>query len=807
VLRILLADNVALYQKILGRALADTNVHFFSVSTFAEAKDAIETAHFDVVCCAMYLEDATAVTLVKHMRSQEQYQHIPFLILTVDMNIDMRQKALQAGATTIFSKSNELDDLIIYLRRFAKQFAHLSGRVLLLEDSESQREMVVSILQDAGLDVEAYPSVEEGEKAFADRYFDIVVTDIILAGKQSGLDMVNLVRRSMESKGDTPILAMTYNDDAARRIELFRLGVNDYLAKPFSPDELLVRVRHLLQGFAGVRAQNAMLKNVLKFSVDPVCVVDKHGVIIHTNELCDKLIGEINHSDRTKKLSDYLPEAEHRIQFKHCLKHDTASMLALDISLDTRKGEHPYQMMIQSYIDAETNNIFFMLLLRDRGAEADLSSKLDYLKEFDSLTNLKNRSAFNKDVEVLATEYPAIGIVTINVHQFKYINEHYSHQVADNILQLMATRLEERFGGLSKIYCIVADEFAVIATAPNDVSNLADYCESMLAMLSRPYFVNGELIKIRPNIGAIAYPQFADSINSAIHLANGALETAKKLPKAVPVVINEELANQLQDKNQIRFYLQRALERREFELYFQPLVDAQSRICRGGEVLLRWNNDDLGRVSPEDFIPIAEGMGILSDIGDWVLREAIHQLKIWRQLMPDFRMAINVSPSQLQHSNFVESLAKQLDGMEGEPNVEIEITEQVFLVDPDKAVQQTKSLQSLGVDVSIDDFGTGFSSLAYLKQLAFNTIKIDQYFVRDLPSDKDSAAVVLSVLDLAKHFSASVIAEGVETEAQAQFLTEHGCNILQGYLFGKPMSAAEFDKYLVASIESEGKAI
>jgi diguanylate cyclase (GGDEF)-like protein len=807
VLRILLADNVALYQKILGRALADTNAQFFSVSTFAEAQNAIETAQFDVICCAMYLEDATAVNLVKYIRSKEQYKHIPFLILTVDMNINMRQTALQAGATSIFSKSTELDDLIIYLRRFAKQFSLLSGRVLVLEDSQSQREMVVSILQDAGLDVDAYPTVEEGKNAFEENDYDIVITDIILAGKQSGLDMVNVVRRRMDNKGDTPIMAMTYNDDVARRIELFRIGVNDYLAKPFSPDEILVRVRHLLQGFAGARAQQSMLDNMLNFSVDPVCVVDKQGVILHTNSLFDKLINIDGNKALSKRFLDYIPIASHRMQFKHCLKHNSESMLALDVTIEGKKGEHPYQLLLQSYKDAETNSLMYMILFRDRGAEADLSSKLDYLSEFDSLTNLKNRSAFNRDIEVMATEYPELGIVIINVHQFKFLNEHYSHQVADNILQLIADRLEERFGTFAKVYRIVADEFALISFHQNDIQSLVDYCESVLGVLSRPYFVNGELIKIRPNIGAVAYPAFAETVNRAINLANGALGMAKKLPKAVPVIINKELANQLQDKNQIRFYLQRALERREFKLFYQPQVDAQTRICCGAEALLRWHNEELGDVSPEDFIPIAEGMGILTDIGDWVLREAINQLKVWRELRPDLKMAINVSPSQLQHTNFLENISSSLASLGEDPKIEIEITEQVFLVDPNKAIQQTKTLQSLGVDVSIDDFGTGFSSLAYLKQLAFNTIKIDQYFVFDLPGDRDSAAVVLSILDLAKHFSAFVVAEGVETEAQAQFLTEHGCNVLQGYLFGKPMSAANFDKYLVATVDNQQKKV
>lgn len=796
VIKILLADNVALFHKIIGSALADVNVSFHAVNSLKQAKELLDEMHFDIVCCGLYLADADGLSLLRYFRSNPAYTHNPFLILTGENSFEIRQKALQEGATSIFCKSSELDDLITYLRRFVRQFDKMSGSVLLLEDSISQQKYIKEVLQDAGMEVDAVENVNDALELLDQKVYHLILTDIILQGEKTGLDMVSQVRRLKDARGDTPILAMTKADDAARRIELFRLGINDYLPKPFGAEELIVRVRHLISGSSFVKAQNEMLNNFLKFSVDPVCVVDKQGFVKNRNVLFKQLICHNVDGQNLTYVQELFQDEMQLAQLESCLATTSTGMLVLDVTLSTLNGMHSHQIYVQSFKEVDSNTQCYILMFRDRATDMGLSNQLEYLNQYDPLTNLKNRNCFNNELNKACDKKESFALILLDIHQFKFINSQYGQNSGDAILQMMASHLDEHWGKDALVFRTVADEFAMIVPSLQSYRELEERCFDIQEILTRPCLINKELIQIRVNIAAGVFPNQASQPDTITSLIMGALNLAKSHSKPKPVIIDDLIAAKIQNRNQIRFLLQQALSNDEFELNFQPLIDATTFTVMGCEVLIRWNSPVLGRVAPDEFLPIAETLGLLNDIGDWVIRTSVKYFKKWRKRYPELMLAINVSPSQLDSINFLESLARHVNIFRDEPNIDIEITEQVLMRDPKKVMYLIQSMQSMGLNISIDDFGTGFSSLAYLKQLSFNTIKIDKCFVNDLPHDKDTIAVVLSILDLAKHFSASVVAEGVETLEQANYLRDNGCNILQGYYFSKPIDAHAFENYL-----------
>lgn len=435
------------------------------------------------------------------------------------------------------------------------------------------------------------------------------------------------------------------------------------------------------------------------------------------------------------------------------------------------------------------------------------SERLNYLAYYDALTGLPNRSLLqdrlNQIIQSHDDDNGSAALIWMNIDRFKNINDTLGRHAGDAMIQSVARRLVEALGSGDKLGRMGADQFGIIATyrgAPSEIAHLLT--EKIFPLMDRPFEFDGKELYLTFRTGIALFPEDgkdADALFAHAEAASREAGAAKGRYQFYTSSMNARVHSQLS----IESKLHKALENNEFILHYQPKVALLDGRVTGMEALIRWNSAD-GLISPAVFIPILEETGMIIDVGQWVVEEAIKDHEKWRSqgLLPP-RIAVNVSPVQMRRSEFSKVLQSSLKGVSGrEMPLDIEITESLFMEDVDINIQRLHEIREMGVRVAIDDFGTGYSSLAYLKRFPIDYLKIDQSFVRDVIYDPDAAAICTAIIDLAHNLKMKVIAEGVETEAQMNYLRRKNCDEIQGYFFSRPISAENFSRLL-----SEGEAL
>jgi diguanylate cyclase (GGDEF)-like protein/PAS domain S-box-containing protein len=429
-----------------------------------------------------------------------------------------------------------------------------------------------------------------------------------------------------------------------------------------------------------------------------------------------------------------------------------------------------------------------------RKAEA----RIAYMAHHDALTDLANRVMFQDrlqhDLERSRLVNKNITVLCIDLDLFKNVNDSFGHHMGDKLLRLVAERLTTNMRGNNLVARLGGDEFAMILAAdalPNDVS---DQAAEMIDILSAPYDIDGLEIVIGASIGIAISPGDGESSEELLRNADMALYRAKSEGGGVHRFFEKEMDRHAQKRRDMEIDLRRALTNGEFELYYQPLVGlAQDRIV-AFEALLRWQHPVKGMISPADFIPVAEDIGLIVPLGEWVLREASMQAATWPS---DIKVAVNLSPAQFRSRNLTQVVFSALAQSGLSPQrLELEITESIFLADSDVNIAILHQLREFGVRISMDDFGTGYSSLSYLRSFPFDKIKIDRSFVRDIADRPDSVAIVRAISGLGRSLNISTTAEGVETMDQLDWLRAEGCTEVQGFLFSAARPASEIDALL-----------
>ena len=426
-----------------------------------------------------------------------------------------------------------------------------------------------------------------------------------------------------------------------------------------------------------------------------------------------------------------------------------------------------------------------------------LTDRLAYQAQHDSLTGLPNRSHL---LELLATrlasaaqEGELTAVLFIDLDRFKQINDTLGHLVGDRILVEVAQRLRSGLRGQDDIAGRMGgDEFTVILSSPRTQQSAFEAARQILHSLRAPYMVGGQELFVTASIGMSFYPEDGTDIDTLLRNSDMAMYRAKNSGKNDLEFFVQDAHTSGMERLEMENALRRAVEKSELELYYQPIVSMGGELD-GLEVLLVWNHPRRGRISPKEFIPIAEESGLIVSIGSWVLREACAQGARWLQAgLRPVRMAVNVSAIQFARPDFVESVAAALDAT-GFPALrfELELTESFVVRDVEESAQRLARLRELGVRIAIDDFGTGYSSLSYLRHLPVDTLKIDQSFLRDLQAPTGSLPVVQTIVSLAHNMNLSVVAEGVETPADLELLRAAGCDKVQGHLYGESLREAE----------------
>jgi len=386
----------------------------------------------------------------------------------------------------------------------------------------------------------------------------------------------------------------------------------------------------------------------------------------------------------------------------------------------------------------------------------------------------------------------------IDLDGFKLVNDTLGHDKGDDLLREAAVRISSCTRNGDTVARLGGDEFTVIMPNLHDAKDAPLVAQRILDALAKPFDLDGTESFISGSIGITIFPGDASDANNLLKNADAAMYRAKDLGKAnfqfFTSDLNEEVAERLTIKNG----LIKALERDEFKVFYQPKVTLSTGQVDSVEALMRWDNPDLGMVSPARFIPVLEETGMVVEFGEWAIREACKQHRTWIDAgLPPIRIAVNLSARQLREISFVSVLQKVLhEAGVGPEGIEIEITESMIMSDTDSAIAALTELHGLGVRVAMDDFGTGYSSLSYLRKFPIDTIKIDGSFVADISTSADDAEIVRTIISMGQTLNKTIVAEGVETEEQLQLLRNFKCDQVQGYLFSRPVPGNELTEFI-----------
>ncbi|WP_227815698.1 EAL domain-containing protein [Nitrogeniibacter aestuarii] len=440
-----------------------------------------------------------------------------------------------------------------------------------------------------------------------------------------------------------------------------------------------------------------------------------------------------------------------------------------------------------------------------RAAEAHINR----LARFDGLTGLPNRATWTErvyaQVRTASRHEERFAVLFIDLDNFKTVNDSLGHAQGDRLLAMVSKRLSSVLREDDMLARQGGDEFVALLTRLPRAEDAAAVASKMIEAMARPFMIDHNELLVSVSIGISLYPQDAHEADALITQADLAMYSAKESGRNGYAFFHEDMNARAHRQMQLYNALRRAEERGEFALFFQAQVDAASGRVIGYEALLRWKNDKLGTVSPDEFIPIAETSGLMLAIGEWVLRAAFRQQVRWQQEEGrQLRVAVNISALQFRHINFIATLSELLQETGANPRqIELEITESALMQMGEGMVDRLEQLKRLGFTLALDDFGTGYSSLAYLKRFPIERLKLDRSFVRDLPHDADDCAIAQATLSMARDLGMDVVAEGVETDAQRDYLVKAGCALLQGYLFGRPQPVSEL-KMDVAAVKGLG---
>ncbi len=442
--------------------------------------------------------------------------------------------------------------------------------------------------------------------------------------------------------------------------------------------------------------------------------------------------------------------------------------------------------------------------------EIDIEAKTSEIKKqkdslytqahHDALTGLPNRVLFNDrlehGIEQSKRHKMELALFFIDLDHFKQINDSLGHQVGDRVLIEVAERLKTKIRKEDTLSRLGGDEFTIIIEDLKSVQNISLLARKILNILTQPIHIDGHTLYISCSIGVSLYPRDNTDAMSLIKYADAAMYKAKEEGRNNFQFYSSEMTAMAHERVVMEANLRQALEKEEFIVYYQPQIDAASGNLTGVEALIRWQHPLLGLVPPAKFIPLAEETGLIVEIDQWVMKTAMKQIRKWYQKGwgPGI-LALNLSIKHLRRDDFIQILRENITAIDFNPEwLELEVSEGQVMTKPEEAIVKLEQASNMGIGIAIDDFGTGYSSLAYLKRLPVGKLKIDQSFVKGIPDDKEDIAITKAIIALAKSLNLNLIAEGVETNTQKEFLLENGCKHIQGYYYNKPMPADEIEK-------------
>jgi diguanylate cyclase (GGDEF)-like protein len=506
-----------------------------------------------------------------------------------------------------------------------------------------------------------------------------------------------------------------------------------------------------------------------------------------------------------KKISDILPSAAVDIIVSALLEAQEKGLSSgKQLELEFAQGKLWFELSVSRKHVDPGHDSRFIVLARDITERKASERRILNLAHYDSLTGLPNRALLADRMRV-AIKYAErqstrLAVLFVDLDRFKPINDSLGHDIGDQLLKAAAQRMQMSVRSVDTVSRVGGDEFVVLLSQIGTTEDAARVADKLITGLSQPYGVEGHELQVTASVGICIYPDNGTQPNVLLRNADASMYSAKEGGRNRYQFYSEDMTVRAIERLSLEHDLRGAAQRGEIFTVYQPQIELATNRVIGAEVLMRWRHPTQGLIAPARFIPIAEDSGLILVIGEWILVEACRQAQQWRDRgLLDASISVNVSAIQFRQNDFVRVVERAINVSGISPDcLELELTESVVMQGIDSTEQKLQELDALGVKVAIDDFGTGYSSLSYLQQFTVDRLKIDQSFVRDLPGNIDAAAIATAIVAMGLSLGLRIIAEGVETEAQAEFLQSVLCKEGQGYLYARPMEADEFEAWVAA---------
>ena len=676
--------------------------------------------------------------------------------------------------------------------------------ILVVDDEKLTRLLERSALEQAGFVVEEAQNGAMALSAFERLKPDAVLLDVMMPE----LDGFSACARMRKLPGGdlTPIFIVTGLDDLESISRAYEAGATDFIAKPINWGVLGHHVRYMLRAARGLlrlklsEAKNQALLNAIP---DLMFRINKEGIFLEAKGSKEVVYSLPPQEFVGKRLDEVLPRDVAQKTSSHVTRaFQTGETQLFVYELQTGDSTHYYEARIVVSGEEEV-----LAIVRDVTERIRAEEQILRLAYYDSLTGLPNRLLFKDRLSQAMANAQRYGrkvaVMFLDLDHFKRINDTLGHNFGDLLLQRVGDRLMTCVRSTDSIARMVpeetkptvarmgGDEFILLLSNIKQVQHVAIVAQRILNGLSQPFMVGTQEIYTSVSIGITIYPIDSEDPETLLKYADTAVYQAKEKGRNNYQFYTGSMNVAAVERFTIENQLRRALARNEFQLYYQAQVDIRRRKVVGVEALVRWVHPEKGLVSPLSFIPLAEETGLIVPIGQWILRTACAQNQIWQKAgFAPVRMTVNISSVQFRGKNFVENVVRTLADIGLDPqHLELELTESAVMENVEATLATLHALKERGIQLAIDDFGTGYSSLSYLKRFPIHTLKIDRSFVKDLDRDPNAAAIGKSIIGLAHNLSLQVLAEGVETEQQMEFLQKCGCDHMQGYLFHMPEPA------------------
>src|ERR1700730_1872102 len=622
-----------------------------------------------------------------------------------------------------------------------------------------------------------------------------------------------------EAAPRVPILILSGADAEEMAKQAVQRGAQDYLVKNQADGYRLRRtVRTMIDRRAAeaISLENEVANVTLDSIGEAVLRTDIRGNVTYLNRIAEKMTGWRRGEALGRSVADVLriidrvSGAPARNAVEIVMQEDKITRLTancMNCILVRRDGfEFGIENTVTPIHDQEGRTTGAVVAFHDVSAARATSLEMSHLAQHDSLTDLPNRVLFNdrlmQAISLAERQSKQLAVMFVDLDHFKKINDSLGHGVGDKLLQSVAARLRACLRRTDTVSRLGGDEFVILLSQVEQEEDAAFSARKILRAFAAPHIVDNKSLDINVSIGGSTYPSDGRDAESLMNKADTAMYEAKQNGRNNYRFFRRDMHARLAERLSLEGDLRYALGRNEFVLYYQPKFNLQTGQITGVEALIRWQHPHRGVVSPADFVPIAEECGLILPIGRWVLLEACRQARAWSDsglgVVP---VAVNVSAAEFGAKDFLSGVRAVLitTGVEP-PNLELELTESVLMQDAESAVRILGALKAMGVQLAIDDFGTGYSSFTYLRRFPSDALKLHQSFVQEITSDPGDATIVSAMINIGKSLKQRVIAEGVETRAQLEFLQRHGCGEGQGYYFSRPVPAEQAGKLFEAGI-------